>query len=172
MGSWKALKTTAGSGWKEIDRAAGTGWKELSWDAVNIDVGAACIMRATGSGGNATFIGTENPANANGTITDLCVWCRSASTGCKIGSFYIISGNTLKCRDADVVGALGSGKNEKTVSLNIQSGDFIGIYIASGQIEVTLSGSNFYTISGDKCIIDNESSYNILSRTQSVYGEG
>jgi len=174
MGSWKALKTSAGSGWKEIDRAAGTGWKELSWDDAGIDVGAACSDRTSGQNSGNTMLGKANPANNTGTLTSLCVWVLTNMGGIKIGSFYLVSGTTYKCRDAESIGSLNAGKNDNIViSLSIQTNDYLGIYWSSGQIEADTAGGGAYYVAGDKCIINNETAYSLSGTWEgSFYAEG
>jgi len=174
MGSWKALKTSAGSGWKEIDRAAGTGWKELLFETA-IDIGGACIDRNASQSQGWTIISKDNPANANGTVTKLCVWCNTPMSGIKIASFYLINGTTYKCRAVDNVANLSAGKHENIViSLAVQTDDILGIYFTSGTIEESSTGyAGLLYKNGDYCVVNDESTYGLAADDScSCYAEG
>lgn len=175
MGEWKALKREAGTGWKELERESGTGWKALEWEGVPIDVGGACINRASDTGILSTYIDKNNSANAAGTLTNVCVYMSQVvSTNVYVGIFYVISGNTLKCRSAANLGHLSVGANNKVVSLAIQIGDWIGVYggTNSNRIERTAdAGGGYWYHSGNCCVVDNETTYSFTSpRTLSLYG--
>ena len=178
MGEWKALKREAGSGWRELEREAGTGWKALEWESVAIDVGADCINRTNSFSGNYTVLSIDNPANAAGIITNVCIWLanHSGEDSSYVGTFYLISGTTYKCRDAENVGILYAGENNKTVSLNVEIGDLIGIFCGNmfDLLEKDTAGfSGVYYNMLNKCIVDNETSYTLTpDYAISLYGSG
>jgi hypothetical protein len=176
MGEWKSLKTADGTGWKSIDRVAGTGWKSLDWDSVPIDVGGACIDRPSYRIMSAyTWIDKNNPANANGTITNVCVYANAVTANdWYAGIFYLVSGTTYKCRSAANIGVQSGGSNNNAVSLAIQAGDLIGVYASSSdRLEQTLSGNEQMYKPGNTCVADNEGEYSALAdRELSLYGTG
>jgi hypothetical protein len=177
MAEWKSLKSTAGTGWKEIYREAGTGWKELIWDSVPIDVGEPCITRSSQQSGPYTFIIKNNVANANGKITNVCIWMGAGNpSNHYVGTFYQISGLTYKCRTGENVGALSTGENNKTVDLDVVAGDLIGIYLpnVSSQIAFDFGGSfPLLYLGSNTCITDNQSTYGQTNNAAiSIYGTG
>ena len=176
MGEWKAFKKTAGTGQKELEHEAGTGWKALLWEGVAIDVGGACEDRASYTSLlGITLIDLNNAANVSGTLTNICLWINTTGgADWHVGVFHLVSGITYKCRSAANLGALSVGENNKVVSLTIQTGDFIGVYSASGEyIESDNSGAGHRHKSGNQCVVDSEESYDIITgKTLSLYGTG
>ena len=64
-------------------------------------------------------------------MTSVEVWLEGVGTSAnaRVGIFYVISGNQLKCRSAAVIGALPAGsKQTVAVSLAVQVGDYIGFW--------------------------------------------
>lgn len=176
MGEWKAFKKSSGTGWKELEHEAGSGWKALEWESAAIDVGCSCIERPTVADGLHTFISEGNPANTSGTITNICVYMAGAAADMSVGIFYIVSGNTLKCRSAATLTNLSVGENNKAVSLTVVAGDYIGFcpINASNDVALTIGGTGvWYKSNTNCCVVDNETTYTFYSsRSASVYGTG
>lgn len=163
MGEWKSLKTSSGTGWKEIDREAGTGWKALEWESVNVDIGYVAENgdTYTGNSGN-TIISLYNPANDNATLDKLDVYVYQKQDGIiRIGSLYLVSGMNYKCRDAESISGLDDGLNSDIpITLDVQTGDYIGFYSAAGNSKVDAQSSGIgRTCSGNKLIVDTEATY-------------
>jgi hypothetical protein len=178
VGSWKSLKIDSGTGWKGIYRDAGSGWKALTWEGVAVDVGGACIDRASNTQVIRTRIDKNNPANTSGTLTNICLYVSTtAGTDWYVGIFYVVTENTLKCRSAANLGALSVGENNKNVSLSVVSGDYIGMFSdhTSERIEGVVSGSGLWygDVSANHCVVDDQTAYTSLGGwTLSCYGTG
>lgn len=140
-----------------------------------ISVGTAAID-GDGTGTNGyTFLSIGNPANLSGTITSIEIWANTNLTGCKVGTFYLITGRTYKCRATVTIGAVTAGSKQtfSELSLAIEAGDLIGCYHASGKSDMSLTGDGIYYISGDKVVAENQSSYTLIAdRASSLYGTG
>jgi hypothetical protein len=102
-----------------------------------IDIGAEAINRGTTTSEGFTYIDKNNPANESGTITTVEIWAYSVLANCVVGTFYVVSGNTLKCRDSVVIGDVPrwSKQTFSGLSLAVEEGDYIGFYVTSGQVE-------------------------------------
>ena len=177
MGSWKALKKTSGTGWKELERESGTGWKALEWESVGIDIGGACIDRSAHLGSATyTLITADNPANASGTLTNICIWLGSfTTTDIKVGVFEKTGTNDFKCRSVHTIGDKSSGQHNITVSMAVVTGDYIGIYYTSGfgpEYGGSGGGINLWHYNGSVMTVGLERTFTLLSnRTPfSVYG--
>ncbi|GAI52621.1 unnamed protein product, partial [marine sediment metagenome] len=83
-----------------------TYWLEPEAD---IDVGAFPIDRSHHFSQLYTWIGKNNPANASGTIHSIKIWVESNIPDLIVGTFYTTNGDTLKCRDSEVIGAVEAG---------------------------------------------------------------
>ena len=110
--------------------------------ATAIDIGSAAINRATNFGTEfgvaSPWIAIEknNPANATGVIASVEIWPNANMTGVYVATFYVVSGNTLSCRDYEGIGNLTAGaKRTKAVNLDVQVGDYLGIYWGTGDME-------------------------------------
>lgn len=99
-----------------------------------LDVGNEAIDRIDSVGGELTLIDTYNPANANGTITEVEVYLAN-STSIKVGIFYRETGNYFSTRSWVDLGYQPAGYSSHVVNLPIQEGDFIGIYTGAGEIK-------------------------------------
>lgn len=142
---------------------------------MEIDVGGGAIDRNTFTGAR-TSISKDNPANASGEITSVEIWCIGPAgiTGCKVGIFYKTNGDTLKCRSACSIGAVAGGsKQTSPVSLAVVTGDYIGMYWATGNMEVGAPSANGrWQHADDHCVVDDETEYTPLTSGLSIYGTG
>lgn len=175
MGEWEALKMDSGTGWKELHREAGTGWKALLWDSVAIDVGDPCINRSSSRTGSYTRILKGNPANATGTLTNICLFVQNDSaSNVFVGTFHNDSGTLFTCKSVVEVGALVDGVNNKAVSLAIAEGDYIGVYGGSTDWEADTSGGDGYWYNnGNEVVLDEQNDFTLASGYLiSVYGTG
>ncbi len=108
----------------------------------DIDVGSIPMDRTSFNVGGSTRIDKNNPANASGTLHSIKIWANENITGLRVGTFYVISGNTLRCRDSVVIGDVEAGA-ERTftgLSITVVEGDYIGYYFSSGRIDDTTIG--------------------------------
>lgn len=96
----------------------------------DIDIGAIPVDRVGYSGGLYTRVGKGNPANASGTLHSIKIYAYEDMSGLRVGTFYLIGENTLKCRDSVVIGEVLAGA-ERTftgLSIAVEVGDYIGFY--------------------------------------------
>ena len=131
-----------------------------------IDVGAEAIDRSNAFGYPFTFIGLNNPANDTGIITSIEIWAYADITGLRVGTFYLVSGTTYKCRDSEAIaGTITAGsKVTKTVSIAVVAGDFIGCYYSGGQLDRSLTGyAGVYEVSGEYIDPGDQATYALQS---------
>lgn len=118
-----------------------------------VAVGAAATDRAAGGGLNQTFIQVDNPANNPGTLTTIKLWADEVTQpeGWKVGAFYG-SGTNYTSRDHAALPTVSAGYNEFSgLSINVEKGDFIGIYLPGGaKVDLGAPPTDFYYAPGDK----------------------
>jgi hypothetical protein len=112
---------------------------------VAIDVGNAAINRGGNwPTANYTVLNYGNPANADGVIdtVELYAVLNNNLEGCKVGIFYNISGTTYACRDYAVIGDVTGGSKQtfSGLSIDVVTGDIIGLLFTRGQFEREESG--------------------------------
>ncbi|MBA7592052.1 hypothetical protein ES708_34225 [subsurface metagenome] len=141
-----------------------------------IDIGAAASDRATSILGGYTTISLDNPANASGTITSVEIWANVNITGMRVGTFYLVSHTTYKCRDSAVIGDVTAGSKQTFpgLSIDVEAGDLIGCYWDDGKIEMDSSGfAGWYEVSGEHIDPGDEAEYSLREYyAQSLYGTG
>jgi len=141
-----------------------------------IDAGSTAINRTSFTGlPSSTLIDTHNSANANGIITSVEIWASNNMIGCRVGTFYLVSGTTFKCRDSATIGTVASGSKQTfAVDLIINTGDFIGIYFTSGDIEYGAGGTLMYYKTGEYIDPDDSVAYAAAAAgdTMSLYATG
>jgi len=99
-----------------------------------IDVGSSAIDRdlnvaISGSSYVHTLVTRTNPANTEGEIDTIEIYCGYANAGnvLRVGSFKETASNNFKCHDGYEIGQASVGYNEFTgVALDITEGEFIG----------------------------------------------
>ena len=121
---------------------------------MTIDIGPEAIDRSTALvAGNKTIICLDNPANANGTITDVEVWVQTTVTTMKIGIFSGGGGaGTYTPRSSVSLGEVvaGTKKSFSGLNLTVETGDYLGCYCDSGKHETEGSGyMGIVTYTGD-----------------------
>ena len=108
------------------------------------DIGDAAIEQALNTSAAVTNVNIGNPADVAGIISTIEIWLVSVgcSASAKVGSFYVVSGSTLKCRDSQVIGALAPGAKRTVsgLSIAVEIGDYIGFYDSAGRVARALSG--------------------------------
>lgn len=113
----------------------------------DVDIGSPAIDGNTSYSG--TLVDKNNPANYSGTITSVELWANEALAGCKIATFFVESGNNLTTRDYETIqidgqdaGVVPAGsKQTASVSLDVEEGDYIGLYFTAGKIDINESGA-------------------------------
>lgn len=142
--------------------------------AVDIDIGMPAINRGTTAPANYTWVNMGIPSNASGTITSVEIWAWGDLTNCEVGIFYVVSGNNLSTRDTEFIGSVtGGSKQIFGVDLEVQEGDYIGMFCTVGNMEKDSSGfSGIWYMSGDQipCTDITFNSYD--DDALSLYGTG
>ncbi len=85
-----------------------------------------------------TVVDLDTPATGYGTIHTVEVWAKSDMTGFKVGVFYLV-GSVMYCRSAALVNGgivtAGAKRTFTGLSIEVETGDYIGFYCATGKIE-------------------------------------
>ena len=141
----------------------------------DIDIGDAASDYSTVVDSGYTLINIGNPANASGTITSVQIFAQQTMANCKVGTFSG-SGTTYTPRDSESLGAVteASVQTFPGLDIDVESGDFIGIYFSAGRIEMnTADGSGLYYKVGDQ-FAAGEQTYSLYGAAYkiAVYGEG
>ena len=143
--------------------------------ATAIDVGSGAI-----DGGNywnpQTLIDTKNPANDSGTITSVEIWAMTTYdlSNCEVAIFFLVSGTNYSTRDTHTIGSVTAGSKQtfSGLSLDVQTGDYIGIYFSAGYLERNDTGVATYYVAGDHIPCTNQTFSLISGHTVSLYGTG
>lgn len=146
-----------------------------------IDVGNPAIDRTSGAVQGSTIIDLTNPANDSGILTDVDLWFKinfGTPANVKVGTFYLVSGVTYKCRAYAYVGTItpGSKQTVSGLAIPIHAGDFIGIFWSNlsteSSIEQDSAGYVGYAYKiGDYVTVGSETTYTVGSNGRiSVYG--
>ncbi|GAJ07462.1 unnamed protein product, partial [marine sediment metagenome] len=97
-------------------------------------------------------------------------------TGLRVGTFYTTNGNTLKCRDSELIGDVEAGAERTFTGLSIAvvEGDYIGCYFTGGYIETDTSGfGGVWYITSEQIDPGDEATYSFLAGDAiSLYGYG
>ena len=127
---------------------------ELSFNA--IDVGNAASDRATTIAAGSTYVDLANAANETGYIDSVEIWAATTLAGCRVGTFYLVSGAIYRCRDSVSLGAVTSGSKQTFTGLGLRviEGDYIGCFFDSGTLDSASSGgSGVISAGGDNAIM-------------------
>ncbi|NLV18338.1 MAG: LamG domain-containing protein [Bacteroidetes bacterium] len=111
----------------------------------DIDVGAEAIDRvAYVNIRNFTIINKENPANASGKITSVEIYAGIDMEGV-IAATFSADGDNLTARDSYEIGSVTAGSKQTfTVDLDVEEGDYLGVYCTGGSIEKDSGGEYWY----------------------------
>lgn len=143
--------------------------------ALPIDVGPGAVDGNDWWGSGATLIDLANPANLSGRITSVDVWANTNIAGLRVGTFYLVSGTTYKCRGSATIGNVTAGSKQTfAVSIPVVVGDVIGCYFDSGQLENTLSGGvGVASATGEYIDPGDSAAFTVdVNWRQSLYGQG
>ena len=149
--------------------------------ATAIDIGNVAINRDGYTPYTSTLVDIINPANASGKITSIEIWAYESMSAIEIATFYVVSGNNLSTRDSVTLGAVTAGSKQtfttdsggNPISLNVQTGDYLGTKFTDGQIERTNGSGGYLYKSGDQIPCTNETFAASGSGSElSLYGIG
>jgi len=105
-----------------------------------INIGAAAIDRATNGAVHMAWLNKENPANYTGRIKLIKTWLHEPCLTSFIPAiYYVVAGNTLRCRDLAIFATVAAGYVETVVDLEVEAGDYIGCYV-SEEMELDSAG--------------------------------
>jgi hypothetical protein len=137
-----------------------------------VDIGSAAIDRAAGIAYNYTFIIKENPANVSGVITlvEIYVPAGFTASNVKVATFTQISENHFTTRDTEDIGNITTGYTIHKVSLDVVTGDYIGIFFTAGSVSRDDSGTGYWYLLGDNIPCADTTFGFQANRTISLYG--
>lgn len=140
---------------------------------LEIDIGAAAIDR-TDYVASQTSIAKNNPANRTGKINSIEIWANQNLENCKVATFFVVSGNNLSTRDYQVIGTVIAGsKKTFVVDLEVQEGDYIGIYYTAGRIDRDdTGGEGAWYYGADKIPCTDFTFSSLTGKILSLYGTG
>jgi len=117
-----------------------------------IDIGSAAEDRAFDGTFGYTRVDKANPANETGTITSIEIWAGTSLENCEVATFFVVSGNFLSTRDTHTIGAVTGGSKQtfSGLSLDVQAGDYIGIYFTAGTLDQGEAGVGLWYIQSDE----------------------
>lgn len=130
--------------------------------AVDIDIGVPA-EDYTSYWTDGTLVNMSNPANASGKITKVDINPRNTGmTGVSVGTFYRPDPggfpNNLTTRDYEYCGDIPASLMVSfDVELDVEEGDFIGVYFTNGDIEKKVGGEDgiWYVNHADYLSCDN-----------------
>lgn len=148
--------------------------KTTEFTPVVIDIGNPAIYRDFAFAWNYTIIDLENPANESGKIKSVELWAKTNLLQCEVATFFHVAGNNYSTRDHQYIGSVTAGaKRTFVVDINVQVGDFIGIYYDTGTIARDyVGGIGLMYAAGDRIPCTNLTFYLKEDDRMSVYGIG
>jgi hypothetical protein len=148
--------------------------KTKVYTPIHIDIGSPAIDRGSAHGPAYTIILKDNPANETGKITSIEIWANKDISGLIVATFYNVGGNYFSARDSHSIGTVTAGsKKTFEVSLNVEIGDYLGIYWTVGKMEYDYSGyGGFWRVPGDQTSCSNLEFDLLDGDTLSLYGIG
>jgi len=139
----------------------------------SIDIGSAAINRVSSTSATNTKVEYANPANFSGKIKSIELWAETNLSNCEVATFFVVSGNNLSTRDTHTIGSVTAGSKQTfEVDLDVEAGDYIGIYYTAGTLERDISGAGNWYQSGDNIPCTNVSFSFGTDTTMSIYGTG
>lgn len=140
----------------------------------SIDVGSPAIFRpGFRAFSTDTFLEKANPSNGTGSLDTVEIYLEADGTDCKIGTFYG-SGTSWTSRDYTTIGSVPSGSTQTFSGLDIavETGDLIGVYLATGQLVRASGGTGYYIIEGDQFGTGTQTYTSYGTYSSSLYGTG
>lgn len=142
--------------------------------AVAIDIGETASNRSGYSTPNYTKVNKGNPANDTGTITSVEIWAYTDLSNVEVAIFYEGAANVLSTRDTHSIGSVTAGSKQTfNVNLDVQVGDYIGMYWTTGSIEYSSSGCGGQWIANGDNIPCTDITFSLFEGDAiSLYGTG
>lgn len=141
-----------------------------------ITIGPGATDRPNAAPAGYTLIAVDNPANLTGTLDTVEVWATTSLTGLRVGTFYLVSGTTYKCRDSADIGAVtfGAKRTYTSLSISVEAGDYLGCYYTIGTMERNDSGGGgYYNYLGESIDANDQADFTFTAgRILSIYATG
>lgn len=141
--------------------------------AYDIEIGMPAINRPSSFGQGHTVVNKGVTATGSGIITKVEIWGVGNLTNCQVATFFVVSGNNLSTRDTEYIGNVtGGSKQIFNVDIDVQAGDYIGIYYQTNGMEQTINGQpGVWYKSGTDAIPCTNLTFTLLSgRCISLFG--
>ena len=140
---------------------------------IPIDIGIDFTYEGSYTYGAKTHISKVNPANETGRLTKVTIDARwYAMQGCEVATFFNVGGNNYSTRDHEVIGNVPVGKHLFNVDIEVNAGDFLGLYqsFALGALSRKFSGNDMVIAS--KQIPCTNVTFSTSTYTHCIYGIG
>ena len=135
-------------------------------------IGSLPTVRSAFTYGSYTIVDKNNPAIANGYITTVQIYSVIQMTSVAVGIFSA-AGDNLTTRDYVTIGVVPEGLQKFSVNLQVNTGDYIGIYFAGGRLYRDVSiGAGYWYISGNYISCIGQAFTSASPRAISLYGTG
>lgn len=108
-----------------------------------ICLGSSVVARGGTFNPGQTGINLDNPSTVSGEVIKVTLRFtgEGTATGVEVGTFYLVSGTTYKCRDSEEIGNVTKGSKQYfDVDIDIEVGDFIGVYATAGDVGYSVTG--------------------------------
>ncbi len=144
--------------------------------ALDIYIGAPAINRGVSLG--AFTLVNNNVANESGIINSVEIWSDTDLSNCEVATFFRPdpggAPNNFTTRDSESIGTvLDDAKRTFVVDLDVEAGDYIGMYYTAGNIERDSSGGDgMWVKSGDSIPCTNITFTSYATSAISLYGTG
>ncbi len=110
--------------------------------AIDLTIGLPAINRDDGNGPDSyTYLLEDEPATTSGILDTVEIYIEVGTSSFYVGTFYLVSGTTYKCRDSVNLGGQTSGYHlYDELSIDVRAGDLIGFFVENGEIARSLTG--------------------------------
>ena len=150
--------------------------------ATDITIGNTASDRGSYIAINYTRIDYIHAATGTGNLTSIEVYLQQATTSdVYVATFEEVSSDHFTARDNVNLGTITVGyhklttdKNSAAISLSVETGDYIGIWCDSGNIELDTSGGGFYyypAVSNQTSCVNTAFAF-LDNRQMSLYASG
>lgn len=137
-----------------------------------IDIGSEAVSGDNGLGFDYVLIEEANPANLDGKITSVELWCNENLEGCKVAALYKTNGDTFTSRDVATIGDVAAGSKQTIpVSISVKAGDYIGLAYTAGAVWRSNGGVGYWYVVGVLPCTDLELLH-LANFALSIYGTG
>lgn len=121
-------------------------------DSASQTLGLPAVNRANVVPATLTYIAVDNPATADGIIERVQIMANVGNdlANTVVGTFFLVAGTTYECRDSVAIGAVTGLQTFEDLALEVNTGDYIGIYFTAGNLENDVAGEGgLYEVAGE-----------------------